>query len=283
MSPRRLERRIAVVNCDRPDQTIFRFGSKIGIDLGDLSKLIIEASNIGQKVRTTSGPWARTNARPWGRVGTSSKVRTLETSVHRPLADICDLPNLDQVSALLIPGALSNPTKKEVKESEMMKRVIDLIQRAHHAGIPILGMCFGHQIIAAAFGVYSTQIHENTRPEIGFHSVTLTDKGREDLLFEGVPTEFQGAFFHSYEVLWVPEGGDLLAVGEDVRIQAFRMGETTWAAQFHSDYDETNVNGLIALRKETGGIPEGRGVLVDADATNNCRPLLTFLDLVRNM
>jgi GMP synthase-like glutamine amidotransferase len=97
-------------------------------------------------------------------------------------------------------------------------------------GVPVFGICLGAQLIANATG---GRVHRTSRPEIGWHEVTLTQAGTRDPVFGPLPPSFEAFEWHSYQSD-LPAGSTELA-SSDVCEQAYRLGGTTWAMQFHAE------------------------------------------------
>jgi GMP synthase (glutamine-hydrolysing) len=110
-----------------------------------------------------------------------------------------------------------------VEERELLR---DLLR----ARVPLLGLCLGGQMVAAAAGA---EPRRASRPEIGWHPVELTDDGREDPLLGPLWPRFEAFQWHSYEFP-LPPGAVALARSE-VCLQACRLGERAWALQFHPE------------------------------------------------
>jgi GMP synthase-like glutamine amidotransferase len=72
-----------------------------------------------------------------------------------------------------------------------------------------------------------------SRPEIGWHEVALTPEGAADPVLGALPERFDAFQWHSY-AFEVPRGGELLAESP-VCAQAFRLGPSAWAVQFHPE------------------------------------------------
>ena len=105
----------------------------------------------------------------------------------------------------------------------------ELIAAAVAAGRPVLGVCLGAQLIAAALGAGVVSCE---RPEVGLLEVELTEEGRSDPLFAGLDQPLVSLQWHG-DTFELPEGATLLARSADVANQAFRVGERAYGVQFH--------------------------------------------------
>lgn len=107
------------------------------------------------------------------------------------------------------------------EETEFLRRVID-------ANIPALGICLGAQLIAKA--CYAPVI-KAPHKEVGWRSVSLTNAGSKDILFEGLPGTMQVFQWHE-DTFDIPYGGKLLMTSGACPNQAFRF-RNAYALQFH--------------------------------------------------
>jgi GMP synthase-like glutamine amidotransferase len=105
-----------------------------------------------------------------------------------------------------------------------------LLRQLLAARMPLLGLCLGGQMVAAAAGAAPRRA---ARPEIGWHQVELTPEGRTDPLLGPLWPRFETFQWHSYEFP-LPPGAVALA-GSDVCLQACRIGDRAWALQFHPE------------------------------------------------
>jgi len=97
------------------------------------------------------------------------------------------------------------------------------------AGIPVVGVCLGAQMLARATGAWIGPAREE---EIGWLDVELTAAGRDDPVLGVLPPRFEAFQWHRY-TFGVPAGGTELA-RSDVCTQAFRVGHA-WGLQFHAE------------------------------------------------
>jgi GMP synthase (glutamine-hydrolysing) len=100
---------------------------------------------------------------------------------------------------------------------------------AIEAGLPFLGVCYGHQLLADVLG---GRVEAMNDYEIGYREVRRT---RETPLLEGLDDEFTVFTTHSDRVAEAPPGAEVFAEN-DYGIHGFRQGHV-FAVQFHPEYD----------------------------------------------
>ncbi len=123
----------------------------------------------------------------------------------------------------------------------------DWLAHAARAGAPILGICYGHQLLAHALG---GRAGPNPRGrEIGTVSVRRLAPGTQDPLFAHLPEHFPAHVTHEESVLELPEGAVPLAANEHDAHQAFRWGRHAWGVQFHPEFDAAITRGYIFQRR----------------------------------
>jgi GMP synthase (glutamine-hydrolysing) len=115
-----------------------------------------------------------------------------------------------------------------------------LLEELLERGVPLLGLCLGGQLVAAAAGAAPRRA---SRPEIGWHPVRLGAAGREDPLLSSLAPGFEAFQWHSYEFP-LPPGAVALAES-DVCLQACRVGDAAWAIQFHPEVSATDARTWI--------------------------------------
>jgi len=94
--------------------------------------------------------------------------------------------------------------------------------------IPVFGICLGAQLMAKAAGA---RVIKAPREETGWSDVTLTDEGRQDSFFSGLPESFPVFQLHG-DTFEIPGDATLLATAPACRNQAFRI-RNSLALQFH--------------------------------------------------
>ena len=140
-------------------------------------------------------------------------------------------PTLEGYSGLVVLGGPMNVDQTQAfphLETEMT-----VIRTAVTRGIPVLGICLGAQLIAAALGARVTR---NPVREIGWFDVSPTSEGKTDPLFRHFPESQKIFQWHGY-TFGIPQGAVHLAESEACRNQAFRYGENVYGLQFHLEVD----------------------------------------------
>lgn len=173
--------------------------------------------------------------------------------------------DLDDVDGVISLGGPMNVD--EVALYGWIEKELAFLKMAFEAGKPMVGICLGAQLIAAALGGKVTPM---AAPEVGFQNITLTPMpggGTTDTLFQGLGWNTMQFHLHAQEVSALPPGGTPLAGSKACKTQAFRIGQRTYGFQYHFEWD------LHALRAATrdplvakaGAKPEEMMQAIDAN------------------
>lgn len=120
------------------------------------------------------------------------------------------------------------------------------LARAVKQAIPVLGVCYGHQLLAHALGG-DVGYHPKGR-ETGTQRVELLTNAEDDPLFRGLPETFSAQLTHKQSVLRLPEDAVLLARNEFEPHQAFRIGTCAWGVQFHPEFSDAVMKAYLKVQ-----------------------------------
>ncbi|MCX8526846.1 MAG: type 1 glutamine amidotransferase, partial [Candidatus Nanopelagicales bacterium] len=112
--------------------------------------------------------------------------------------------------------------------------LVDAVER----GIPVLGICLGGQLLAAALG---GRVTLGPATEIGVVDVQLTAEGLADpVLSQAIPASgvnIPAAQWHQDNIVDLPDGAVLLLTNPACRVQGYRVGASAYGLQLHPELD----------------------------------------------
>jgi GMP synthase (glutamine-hydrolysing) len=162
--------------------------------------------------------------------------------------------NLEDYSGLILGGSpftISDEEKSDV-QVRVETELIDLTQQALASDFPFLGACFGIGIIGSAVGgVVDKQFGE----DVSAPTISLTDAGQNDPLFNAMPAEFTAFVGHKEAVHSLPPEVVILASSPLCPVQAFRVAQNVYATQFHPELDVPGIHTRIDSYKDYGYFP----------------------------
>lgn len=123
---------------------------------------------------------------------------------------------------------------KSALQERIEADVHSIVDQVAELDFPLLGLCYGVGVLTGRLG----GIVDRTYAEpAGVATITLTQAGRDDPLFSGVPATFGAFVGHKEASSRLPEGAVVLASGTECPVQAFRVGGYVYATQFHPELD----------------------------------------------
>jgi GMP synthase (glutamine-hydrolysing) len=147
------------------------------------------------------------------------------------------IPGVAEVGGLIVMGGPMG--LGDLEAHPHLEAELELLAAASTAGLPVLGVCLGAQLLACALG---GEVFPAEEPEAGLGTVTLTPAGRSDVVFG--PAEPCVPVLHWHEDTFsLPPGAELLASSDRVVNQAFRAGRS-YGLQFHVELDAGLAEGM---------------------------------------
>lgn len=157
---------------------------------------------------------------------------------HHVGADVVEIergdriPPLDDYAAMFVLGGPASAND----DSPVIREELDRVGEALAKNVPFFGVCLGMQLLAKAAG---GRVLRADAPEIGFiddsgalYVNELTEVGRKDPLFQGVPDRFAVFQLHG-ETIEPSDATQLLATSSGCVNQAIRVGRRAYGVQAH--------------------------------------------------
>lgn len=153
--------------------------------------------------------------------------------------------NFDAVLASNPAGIIISGSLQSVSDrAPWMLQLETFIQKCHAQQLPVLGLCFGHQIIASAMG---GTVEALKTWEFGVHPVYQNPDAEKHPWLQGLPNTFNTLQVHQDHVSQLPIGATSLAFSEKTPHQVFQMG-SLMGVQFHPEYTVEMLHTIIEHR-----------------------------------
>lgn len=131
----------------------------------------------------------------------------------------------------------------------------ELMRRGVAAGVPVLGVCLGHQLLASALG---GRVDRNPLgQQVGLLEVGWTEAACDDALLGPLSTPRRGVQWNDDIVADLPEGAVVLAETPRGEVQAVRYAACAWGIQLHPEVDAEILRPWAASDQ---GSHEARGI-----------------------
>jgi GMP synthase (glutamine-hydrolysing) len=122
-------------------------------------------------------------------------------------------------------------------QADWSERTAAWLRLAADAGLPMLGICFGHQLLAHALG--GKVDYRSQGREVGTHTVSLAENAAAACpLLEGLPAKFPAHLIHMQSVVALPPGAQVLASSDQEPYQLVQYGPNILSSQFHPEFDD---------------------------------------------
>ena len=159
-------------------------------------------------------------------------------------------------------------------ELDWMLDMEDKIRKAQHHNKPVLGICFGHQLIAKSFGG-RVELNPNGW-ELGAYPIELTERGLKSRILSGFNNHSIVYQSHGDCVTVLPKNAVELALNNKGN-QAFTIHENMYGVQFHPEFSWDIIKKFVSIRSASGVIVDDPSV---PESNQGQAALNNFIDLI---
>ena len=152
--------------------------------------------------------------------------------------------DIDDVGAYLITGSKTSVYDDE----DWIKPLISFVRKLDAAKKKLVGICFGHQIIAQALGGETTKSEEGWC--VGVHKATLNEKAQR---FGDTGESFKLLSSHQDQVQHLADGAEILASTANCPAAMTVLGNHILTFQGHPEFDKEYARQLLDMRREILG------------------------------
>jgi GMP synthase (glutamine-hydrolysing) len=145
-------------------------------------------------------------------------------------------PGIQDVSGLIFLGSTHSVNAGHA----WIEDEIALIRRAVQASVPVMGLCFGGQLISKALG---GTIRQAPGMQVGWYRIDVTPEA-EALIGAMLPSSFEVFEWHE-DTFSIPPGGIPLFYGDCIKNQGFLHGQCL-ALQFHPEITQGKIQDCLA-------------------------------------
>jgi len=154
------------------------------------------------------------------------------------------LPDANECAGVVVTGSHDMVTDNLAWSKKVAEWLPSLLEEE----VPLLGICYGHQLLAHALGGKVGFHPEGT--EVGTVEINLLPECAADPLFSSLPIAFSAHATHSQTVVLLPRSTVRLAMNGFEPNHAFRVGRCAWGVQFHPEYTAEIMRSYIINGKE---------------------------------
>ena len=175
---------------------------------------------------------------------------------------------LSEYDGLISLGAIAGVL--EEKDHAWMPIERKLFNQALDLEMPLLGICFGSQLLASAAGA---EVYKTPTPEVGWTRVDMLAEASGDPIM-GALGKHPDVFHFHYDTFTMPDGAKLFGTTNGIN-QAFKVGPKAWGMQFHIEV------GLAAMHSWFATYPrafEKLGVSVEEQKAVTLKNWKTYRD-----
>lgn len=179
----------------------------------------------------------------WFQAGLGDLLPTTVVDATVAHAAEAEYPEPNELAGVVITGSPAMVSHRET----WSERTADWL-RESVPHLPMLGVCYGHQLLAHALG---GEVGPNpSGRHIGTVNITMTEMGIDDPLLSAFPADSVVNVTHVERVLRPPAGASVLATASVDPFHALRFGPMAWGMQFHPEFNGAIMRAYIQARQD---------------------------------
>jgi len=154
------------------------------------------------------------------------------------------LPDPNRFAGVVVTGSSAMVSHRET----WSESTAEWLREAVRQTTPVLGICYGHQLLAHALG---GRVGPNPHGrQIGTERVLLAENAKDDALLAGFGDSLRAHTTHAEAVLELPDAATHLGSSRGDSNTAFSFGTAAWGVQFHPEFDAYVMRRYIEERRE---------------------------------
>jgi GMP synthase-like glutamine amidotransferase len=166
------------------------------------------------------------------------------------------IPNIDDFDLMVVMGGPMDVWQEDrhpwlAQEKAAIRAWVTDLRR------PYLGICLGHQLLAAALG---GEVGLMSKPEVGLAKVELTPAGQRDPLLAGMGASLETLQWHGAEISRLPKGAEVLAANAACPVQAIRWGRHAYGFQYHVEIEALTVPDWVRIPEYRASLEAALGI-----------------------
>jgi GMP synthase-like glutamine amidotransferase len=166
------------------------------------------------------------------------------------------IPSLDDFDLMVVMGGPMDVWQEDrhpwlAQEKAAIRAWVTDLRR------PYLGICLGHQLLAAALG---GEVGLMSKPEVGLAKVELTPAGQRDPLLAGMGASLETLQWHGAEISRLPKGAEVLAANAACPVQAIRCGRHAYGFQYHVEIEAQTVPDWVRIPEYRASLEAALGI-----------------------
>lgn len=155
------------------------------------------------------------------------------------VANGATFPKPEECLGVIVTGSHAMVTEElpwSLKTEAFIRELVD-------AKVPLLGICYGHQLIAKSLG--GVVAYHPKGMELGTVTIKMHENAKNDALFGSFAQTFDAHVVHAQSVITLPKNALVLASNDFEAHHIFKIEPSTWGVQFHPEFDEAIMKSYI--------------------------------------